>query len=116
MTTNQLRVGQRVRVPWLHDRQGTVEAIEGDVAHVAMLSDGSDYWARLDDLTPVIPWPFRVYVANPGHLDAALCPALLGGCRGPGQFPERDISRKTLGKRALGTLPEQGVRGRVNPG
>jgi hypothetical protein len=56
MDTREVRVGQDVRVTWLH-RDGTVMEVDREhyAARVVFASDQAEHWARLQDLEPVIP-------------------------------------------------------------
>lgn len=55
MSTDELRVGQCVRVSWLK-RQGVITQLDRhcSAAVVTMFSDASEYRVYLDDLEPVI--------------------------------------------------------------
>jgi membrane protein required for beta-lactamase induction len=59
MTTHKVRLGQRVLVSWLHDREGTVTQLEGDLARVELLSDAREEWVRVEHLGPVFHWGVR---------------------------------------------------------
>jgi sRNA-binding protein len=56
MDAYELRVGQTVRVTWLH-RSATVLEVDRESARVALAGLGGDevHWVRIEDLAPVIP-------------------------------------------------------------